>query len=373
MNGGEKVVQDARLSTDQVRCTLDVSAEKVFAQTRSFIRRFVSVSDHEAIAIALWVMMTHAIDAFVCVAYLAITSPEKGTGKTRLLEVLRSLVARPWLTGRTPAITMALKLNSGCITLLLDETDSAFSGKSVYTETLRGILNEGYLRGGNITTRKDGEPVELNVFGAKALAGIGKLPGTVAHRSIPINMQRKLPGDNIKRFRESHVRTETEHIRAELQVFGDWFASREHPEPTGLDGLGDRAADISEPLLQIAECCGDDVAAAARNALHDLCNPATHEEPSSGVEALFAVRELFDEIFMRPELFDQNEGIRKLRSSDIARKLRVTEKMVSKIFEPYGVRPKAIRFGPVSLRGYYYSQFETAWQRYAASATTETD
>ena len=56
---------------------------------------------YEATAVTLWVMMTHAIDAFDCVPYLMISSAEKQSGKTRLLEVLEVVVARPWLTGRT--------------------------------------------------------------------------------------------------------------------------------------------------------------------------------------------------------------------------------------------------------------------------------
>jgi hypothetical protein len=347
------------------------SGKDVFDRTRDFITRFVAVTVHEAIAIALWIMMCHAIGAFDCVGYLMIVSAEKGTGKTRLLEVLRLLVPRPWLIGRAPAITMALTLDRERVTLLLDETDAAFTSRSTYTETLRGILDAGYLRNGTITTRKDGEPIDLSVFGPKALAGIGRLPGTIAHRSIPINLQRKLPSDNIERFREKRAVPEAELIKADLQLFGEWFASQDHPEPKGLDGLGDRAADISEPLLQIEECCGDDVAAVAQEAILALCNPATHEEPSPGVDALNAVRELFDETFRRPELFEQNTTIRKLRSSDIAKKLGVSEKMVSKTLEPYGIRPQAIRFGPVSVRG-YYAQFEAAWQRYTTPATTAT-
>jgi|GEM_PF-6478222 hypothetical protein len=101
------------------------SGKGVFDRTRDFITRFVAVTAHGAIAIALWIMMCHAIDAFDCVGYLMIVSAEKGTGKTRLLEVLRLLVPRPWLIGRAPAITMALKLDRERVTLLLDETDAA--------------------------------------------------------------------------------------------------------------------------------------------------------------------------------------------------------------------------------------------------------
>lgn len=61
-----------------------------------FVRRYVVVTDHQAVAIALWVVHTYALDEFDTVPYLAITSPEKRSGKSRLLDVLEELVQRPW-------------------------------------------------------------------------------------------------------------------------------------------------------------------------------------------------------------------------------------------------------------------------------------
>ena len=161
-----------------------------------FIRRFVVLGENEGKAIALWTMLSHAVEVTDCVPYLAITSAEKGCGKTRVLEVLEQVVARPWLTGRTTAAVLSRKIDKEHPTLLLDETDATFRGDKEYAETLRGILNTGYLRSGKtsvcVTRGQSIDYVDLSTFGLKALAGIGNLPDTVADRSIPIRLERKL-------------------------------------------------------------------------------------------------------------------------------------------------------------------------------------
>src|ERR1700684_3467421 len=105
----------------------------------TFIRRFVSLSLSQARVVALWVLHTHVIDAADATPYLAITSAEKQSGKTRLLEVCELLVANPWFTGRVTAAVLIRKIDAVQPTLLLDESDAAFSGEKEYAETLRGV------------------------------------------------------------------------------------------------------------------------------------------------------------------------------------------------------------------------------------------
>jgi hypothetical protein len=71
------------------------------------VRRFVVMSEAQAVAWALWVVHTHALDAAEETPYLSVTSPEKRSGKTRTLEVSRLVVARPWFTGRVSAASRA--------------------------------------------------------------------------------------------------------------------------------------------------------------------------------------------------------------------------------------------------------------------------
>src|ERR1017187_10344916 len=84
----------------------------------TFIRRFVSLSQSQADLCALWVVHTHATDAADFTPYLDINSPVLRSGKTRLLEVLRLLVARPWFTGRVSGASLVRKTEQQHPTLL---------------------------------------------------------------------------------------------------------------------------------------------------------------------------------------------------------------------------------------------------------------
>jgi hypothetical protein len=128
-----------------------VSTDALLADVAQFVRRYVVLSGAQTDAVALWVAHTHALDAAQSTPYLSITSAERESGKTRLLEVLDLVVARPWFTGRTTPAALARKTDSDQPTLLLDESDAAFNGDREYAETLRGILNTGYRRGGKTT------------------------------------------------------------------------------------------------------------------------------------------------------------------------------------------------------------------------------
>jgi len=152
--------------------------EAILSAVYRYIRRFVSLSESQARVVALWIVHSHVFDCADATPYLAITSAEKQSGKTRLLEVCERLVAKPWLTGRVSAAVLVRKVDGERPTLLLDESDAAFGGQKEYAETLRGILNTGHRssgktsccvgQGANISYR------DFSTFCPKAIAGIGK-------------------------------------------------------------------------------------------------------------------------------------------------------------------------------------------------------
>jgi hypothetical protein len=78
-------------------------------EVAAYVRRYVVLSEEQAVLTSLWILHTHALDAADTTPYLNIKSAEKRSGKTRLLEVLDLLVARPWLTGRVTAAVLVRK------------------------------------------------------------------------------------------------------------------------------------------------------------------------------------------------------------------------------------------------------------------------
>lgn len=266
---------------------------------RVYIRRYVVVTDDQAVAIALWCAHTHAIEAADCTPYLQITSATKRSGKTRLLEALEPLVARPWLTGRVSAAALVRKVDADRPTLLLDESDAALGAAANrdYSEALRGLLNSGYRRSGrsticigqgaSLTTR------DFVTFSAKAIAGIGELPGTVADRSIKIELRRRTNDEPCARWRARDGGAEATPLHEQFVAWANNEAMVERlraarpPLPTGL---GDRQSDVWEPLFAIADVAGGDWPEQARTAALRLAG--TDEDTDTVVELLRDIAEV---------------------------------------------------------------------------------
>jgi hypothetical protein len=192
---------------DAAMCEVFDAAEggaALLDEIEKFVRRFVVATQAEIVLIALWVLHTHMIDAARSTPYLSITSAEKESGKSRLLEVMELLVHKPWMTGRVTAACLTRKIDAVRPTLLLDESDAAFAGAEEYAEALRGVLNTGY-RWNGVASCCVGQGANIGfhdfkTFCPKAIAGIGKLPDTVASRSIAIWLKRRAPGEAVEDF-----------------------------------------------------------------------------------------------------------------------------------------------------------------------------
>ena len=73
--------------------TVDVG--DYLSRVRDFVTRYVVFpSEHEPVAVALWVAHAHIVDRFETSPILAVTSAEMRSGKTRVLDVLELLVPR---------------------------------------------------------------------------------------------------------------------------------------------------------------------------------------------------------------------------------------------------------------------------------------
>ena len=163
----------------------------------AFLCRYVAFpSDHEPVAIALWVAHAHLVDRFEVSPLLAVTSAELRSGKTRTLDCLHLLVPRPFrVIMPSEAVVYTVLAQRPRPTMLLDEADAVFGRRTAERyEGLRAILNSGNRPGTPVPrVRLQGRQRDVewfDVFGPKVVAGIGDLPPTVADRSIPIRLKR---------------------------------------------------------------------------------------------------------------------------------------------------------------------------------------
>ncbi|HVA16208.1 MAG TPA: DUF3631 domain-containing protein [Candidatus Dormibacteraeota bacterium] len=348
----------------------------------AFIRRFVALAGNQVRIVALWAAHTHVLDVLDCTPYLSVNSAEKQSGKTRLLEVLETLVREPWLTGRVTAAVLTRKIDAVKPTLLLDESDAAFGGEKEYAEALRGILNSGYRRGGKAsccvgqganTSYKDFE-----TFCAKAIAGIGKLPDTVADRSIPIQLKRAKRGE-VEKFRKREVEREASQIKARL---GAWCArileELRDARPAIPEQLSDRQADCCEPMLAIADLAGGDWPDVARRALLELCAEGQADDQSAGVRLLADIRQIFAERQLdRISSADLVGALIEIETSpwaELSHGKPITKSKLARILGRFGITPDSIRFDDGTRKGYKFSDFKDAFSRYLShekNGTTE--
>ena len=344
--------------------------------TRGLITRYVYLPlPEQADAIALWVAHTWVVEHFQATPYLAVLSPEKRSGKTRLLDVLELLVARPWRVVTPSEAVVFRKVQADKPTLLLDEVDCIFGPKAPATyEGLRALLNAGY-RKGTTVPRCVGEGKTLRVenfevYCPKAFAGIGHLPDTVSDRSIIVQMIRRAPDEHVERFRQREAEERAAPIRSLLEVWSRQAVGLGKARPELPAELDDRAADSWEPLLAIADEAGGEWPERARQAALFLSAGRMEDAASYGVRLLGDIERVFEE-----------RGEDRITSAELVEALTameespwegmITRRLAAKL-KAYGITPKQHRFGTVTCKGYLRSDFEDAWRRYLPPSFSET-
>lgn len=336
----------------------------------AFLSRYVAFERWEqAAALALWVAHTHCIGAFDGSPYLAITSAERQSGKTLLLDLLELLVARPWRAGLPSDAVVFRKIDQEKPTLLLDEADAIFGRTADRYEGLRALLNAGNRRGTKVPrcAAFGADLVEFEVFCPKAIAGIGELPTTVADRSIPIRLRRRNRlTEPVERFR----RREVEPTAVELAtVLRGSLAEDElrAARPELPSELSDRAADGWEPLLAIADAAGEAWGRRARRAAVALQGTGMLDDETEGIRLLSDIHAVFEE--QRVGRLGTAELLAALCADESApwgdyRGRTLSPHRLASLLRRYGIRSAQRRDNGPAVRGYERADFADAWGRY---------
>ncbi len=274
------------------------------------------------------------------------------------------------------------KIEADCPTLLLDEVDTIFSnGKDDGKESLRALLNAGFERRAKIPrcVRQNHELREFAVFCPKALAGIGRLPDTVSDRCISIRLVRRAQTEKVERFRRREAEAIASPMREALALWAQsegTLSRLRSARPVLPEQLGDRQADICEPLLAIADFAGGEWPEKARLALTALCGGEVEEDDSLGVKLLRAIRTIFAtsnaDKMPTKEILDaliaaEDDGPwatwweRDLADSNT----RGPAAKLARLLKPHGIRTRSIRLNDGSTpKGYHVKDFEEPWERY---------
>jgi hypothetical protein len=352
----------------------------ILNELEDVIRCFVVLSSEAAIAVALWILHTHAVDAAQITPRLAILSPTKRCGKSTMLKLLGTLVRKPLTAANLTAAALFRGIEAYEPTLLVDEADTFLEGR----EDLRGVLNAGHDRQSATVLRCAGEELEprlFRVFAPVAIAAIGRLPDTLMDRSIVIEMRRKTGSERVDRF----TRGEREGLARVPRRCARWVVDNlealRAARPKPVADIDDRAADNWEALFAIADLAGEDWPVRARAAAKALSGARAEAEESEDL----AVQLLSDVRLVFTESGDQRLTSKSLTSAlaalegrpwaEISRGRPVTDRLVARLLGRFRVKPKSIRVGDSTPKGYLLDDLTDAFARYlatpaATSATT---
>jgi hypothetical protein len=354
------------------------------------IRTHVVLSEHAAAALALWVVHTYVFDTRDAVAYVSIESPEKRCGKTTLLSVLAGLACRALVASNITVSALFRVIDDAGPTLLIDEADTFLGGNSV----MRGILNCGntwrtayVLRlssrkarspkpkaapapEGGLIAPKHGEGgtldsslVRYSCWCPKVIAMIGRVPDTIADRSIVVRLERKLVTEKCAPLTDF----KPEPITSKCVRFAD--DNSELIAKAALEtvpGLNDRAADTFEPLFVLARMAGPEwFDRAAEAALFLTSSQNTDQQ---GARLLLDILTIFveygvEKMFSRSVVYCLRGEGQWIASPFFSGKA-LTELLLAQALRPYGIRPVNIRVGEEVNRGYRIDDFKNSLRRY---------
>ncbi len=348
---------------------------ELLADVEAFVRRFVAYpSDAALVAHVLWIAHTWFMDAWESTPRIAFLSPEPGSGKSRALEVSELLVPRPVHAVNTTPAYLFRKVSDpdGAPTILYDEIDTVFGPRAKDNEDVRGMLNAGHRRGATagrcVVRGKVVETEELPAYCAVALAGLNDLPDTLMTRSVVIRMRRRAPGERIEPWRLRINAPDADKLHDRLL---DWshqtrdLVGASWPEmPTGIE---DRAADVWEALLAVADVAGGTWPERARRSAVALVADSMAGAPSLGVlllrdlKIVFAGRDKLPTEAILGDLHDLDES----PWADLRGK-RVDARWLSRHLGKYEVSSRNVRTPDGIRKGYYADDLADPWTRYVA-------
>lgn len=370
---------DSLLSVnDPVPCLKPIPAEELFSDLVELLKRYIIMSDHDAIAMALWIIHTYCYRQFSHSPLLLINAPERACGKSVALGVVAKLVPRPLECANITVAALFRVVQNRNPTVLIDEADTFLDGKP----DLAGILNKGYEQGGMVlrveTVGDRLVEVGYRVFGPKALAGITLercLPDATLSRGIQISMRRKVKGEEVERLRNINL-AELSRLRSQIHRFvSDSEAQIQEGTSDLPEELSDREQDNWEPLFTIASCIGSQCLELAREAA--LSVKAATLEPQSASNNLLS--DIYELLSGYQERYIPTSTLVEMLTKDpdmgwgtYNKGFPLTPRQLARNLQPYRIRPKTVRMSTAQTpKGYEVYEFQDAFVRYLNPARSE--
>ena len=258
-------------------------------------RYVIFASEEHANAATLWILGTYSMDVWSLWPKVLISSPSKQCGKSTLLETLEAFCCRALIVSNIRAAGLFRVIEAWRPCLLIDEADRFLS----QDDEANGIINAGHRRRTATVIRveeKGGEyvPRRFSVWGAQAIAGIGRQADTLADRSVRIGLRRSLLSDKVSKLPATYFESQIDARRMAARWAADSAISLAASDIEPASMGNDRSQDNWTPLYRIAAALGGawpDEAANAYAAMEPVETEAEDENP--GIMLLRDMSEVF--------------------------------------------------------------------------------
>jgi putative DNA primase/helicase len=339
--------------------------------------RHVVCSHDDALAIALWIMLSWVHDEIATHSpILNVNSAEPESGKSTTLGLISFLAPRcvSSVEISEAALYRAIKLWQP--SFAIDEFDSVLASDDKVA--LRSVINSGHTRGTGVIrcVGDDRTPELFPTFCAKAIGMCGrKLPAATLSRCIFVELRRKKASEKIEQFEHKDDAGLADLRRRLLRWSMDNEDALRDAKPSMPAELANRRADNWRVQLAIADLAGDDWGDKARWAAVKIEGKADYR--TAGARALADARST---LCPKDDKDQPLEPLERISSVDLAAQLAtyadspwaewkggkpITPAQLARLLKPFGIAPQVIRLsGGTTMRGYLRTFFEDAWERY---------
>jgi len=356
----------------------------------TFRRFVVTVSAEATVVESLWILFTHAIDAFGIAPILLFWSPVPECGKTVNQSIVGRLVPKPLEGSSLTEAVVFRVVEKFRPTLLVDEAADILAGRPELTSLLRAAhqKNKAFVYR---TTGESHDVTSFSTWAPKSLAITkNKIEAALASRCLIIRMHRKRRSEKTERFASMKEYPELDVLRRKAAKWTqDNLAAIRDALPQNIPDIENRSLDNYEPLFKIAHVVGGKWRQLINDAAVKILGGDNPVQQSRSIELLKDIKSIFEG--------DPETGVTgcdRITSGGLVKALvakedcpwseynpgkAITQNQVGRLLKDFTVYSRNIRVheddgqNDKILKGYYARQFKDAFERYIPQGASITE